>query len=219
MLICVLGLPGSGKSTLAQRLETRLRESAGSITGGAATVHYLHPGRYAYAMGWVPRYASRAQLAAVPHLTDAFLDLLAESLSTGEVVTDGFPRTVEQARLLAAKNFDVVIVNLVFPRGQEVELSIARQLKRIADDGVTVPTSEVEEQTSFALANDQPAANELIAGGLPTVSVDALLSESEVEEEVVKALCALVKQRAAALDQTSQPQTKGGADETSGNRD
>lgn len=189
MLICVLGLPGSGKSTLAKRLEKRMQ--ALGTAGGERVVSYLHPGRYAFAMGWVPQYASRETLAAVPHLTGSFLRLVEEALGKGDVVTDGFPRTVEQTRLLLQKNFEVVIVNLVFPQGRAVELSIARQEKRIKDDGVTVPLSEVEEQTTFALEHDLRAANELMASGLPTISVDAMLSEQEVEDEVVKALQAM----------------------------
>ncbi len=184
MLICILGLPGSGKSTLAKRLEARLKSEG--ITDGA--VSYLHPGRYAVAMGWVPKYPSRAQLAAVAHLTSSFMGAVEEALKKGIAITDGFPRTVEQARLLAERKLDVVVVNLVFPHGKEVEMSIARQEKRIKDDGVTVPRSEVEEQTAFALANDMLATNELVCSCSTTVEVDALMSEAEVEEAVVKAL-------------------------------
>lgn len=184
MLICILGLPGSGKSTLAKRLESRLADIG--ITPGA--VSYLHPGRHAAAMGWVPKYPSRAQLAAVPHLTDSFMAVVEEALKRGIVITDGFPRTVEQARLLVGKKLDVVVVNLVFPKGKEVEMSIARQQKRIKDDGVIVPPSEVEEQTAFAFENDLPATIELVANCSTIIEVDALLSEAEVEEVVVKAL-------------------------------
>lgn len=195
MLICVLGLPGSGKSTLSKRLLERLQTppeenetpSAGqkSSSKQRKAVAYLHPGRYAASMGWVPRYASRAQLAQVPQLNERFMEALGAALDAGDVITDGFPRTEEQARLLLAAGWKVTVVHLVFPAGREVELSIARQEKRIKDDGVVVPRSEVEEQTSFAMKVDQAAADLMLQSGCRVLTIDALLSESEVEALVL----------------------------------
>lgn len=184
MLICVLGLPGSGKSTLSKRLEQSLK----ALRQGS-NIAYLHPGRFAAAQGWVPRYASRAQLAAVPQLNERFMEALGAALAVGDVVTDGFPRTVEQAQLLLASGWETTVVHLVFPAGREVELSIARQEKRIKDDNVVVPRSEVEEQTDFAMKVDQLAADMMLRSPQNRIiTVDAMLGEDEVEKFVLKQL-------------------------------
>jgi adenylate kinase family enzyme len=176
MLVLVLGLPGSGKSTLSRRLEKR-----GWL--------YLHPGKHARAKGWVSTaHATRAELLAVKGLAESFIDAVKAAVEAGSVVVDGFPRSQEQAALLLQSGLSFTGVHLEFPAGSEKQLSVARQEKRVKEDGVTVPDGILEQQTELGLLHDRPAIEAILAASPSVVKVDALLSADEVEALVLAAL-------------------------------
>lgn len=176
MLVLVLGLPGSGKSTLSRRLEKR-----GWL--------YLHPGKHARAKGWVSTaHATRAELLAVKGLAESFIEVVKAVVDGRSVVVDGFPRSKEQATLLLQSGLSFTVVHLEFPAGSEKQLSVARQEKRVKQDGVTVPSGILEQQTELGLQHDQPAIDALLAANPSLVKVDALLSADEVEARVLAAL-------------------------------
>src|SRR5262249_5944244 len=97
VLICVLGMAGTGKTALTRALAAKLKATR------------LHPGQYAWEKGFVAtRFPSRAQLLAAPGLADSFLEAAGRQSSAGLVLLDGFPRSEEQARMLAATRWKPV---------------------------------------------------------------------------------------------------------------
>lgn len=179
MRVCILGMSGCGKSTLVRRLAQRL----------AARV--LHPGRFAIKRGLVKSaFPSRKELLAVPQLTEAFLSEIRSTDDGGIQLLEGFPRSREQARELVASGLSVIVVHLVFPAGQEEQWSVARQQKRVREDGVEaiVPHSELVEQARVGLEHDLPAVAVLKESGIEVMDVDALLPPDEVEAAVLKLL-------------------------------
>lgn len=177
MVICVLGLPGAGKTTLVRRLKGRL--SAPS----------LHPGRHAVEKGLVQSaHPSREELLAVPGLAESFISRVLEVDDDGDVLIDGFPRSVEQARLLVQACDDLIVIHLVFPEGDEGDASVSRQKKRLAADSVTFPDEHLERQCELAIENDLPAIEELKRLGANVIVIDATLSEEDVERLALKHL-------------------------------
>ncbi len=176
MLVCVLGLPGSGKSTLLRALAGRL---------GAQV---LHPGRHAREKGLVDSgFPSRAELLAVPNLTESLLSAIAK-LAPDLVLLDGFPRSREQAKKLVATGWSLLVIHLVFPADEELEWSVARQDQRVRADGVFIERRELETQTRLAMEHDIGAVDELTLRGATIVEIDATQDASAVEASVLRLL-------------------------------
>ena len=191
MLVCIPGLPGSGKTTLSNRLLALLTAPDRKPEANAANqpgVTYLHPGKHAWAMGLVQtQHATRAQLLSVPDLTSSFLTAIEEALDKGSAIVDGFPRTKEQAQELIKKAWEVIIVHLIFPKENEMAYSIARQEKRVQEDGVTVERKN-SSQTTLALEHDQGAIDEFLSRNEHVITIDALLPAATIEAMVIRAL-------------------------------
>ncbi len=186
MLISLLGLPGSGKSTLARALEKRL----GAI--------YAHPGKFAVATGLIDNpFPQREELVAIANLTEKFLAHVKSALAQSVVVVDGFPRTREQARKLVETGWKMQVVHLVFPAGKETDMSVARQQKRVDDEGVAdiVERSSLESQTSFAMEHDLGAVDQLRLLGVTVVEIDATQSVEAVLAQACAALNLQLDQR------------------------
>jgi adenylate kinase family enzyme len=179
MILTVLGLPGAGKSTLAQALEKKL------------SAFYAHPGRYAVAAGLVDnQHPGREELAAIPGLTEDFLAHLSEHVRGSSIVMDGFPRTREQAKKLVETGWNVHAIHLVFSPGQERELSIDRQQKRVDEEGVAdiVEHSVLVSQTDFAIEHDLAAIEELRSSGVTIIDIDATQSIDGVLRQALLSL-------------------------------
>ncbi len=174
MIVCVLGMAGSGKSTLTRALAARL--------GGVR----MHPGQFAWDKRLVATpFPSRADLLAVPQLTELFLQAVAEASLSTPVFVDGFPRNCEQARKLVESGLQPAIVHLKFPAGQEIEWSVARQEVRIKAENVSIERCHLEQQAHLAFEHDLAAVDELRKLGMPVLDLDALAAPGDNERLIL----------------------------------
>jgi len=177
MLILILGLPGVGKTTVLARLCQRLGASS------------LHPGKHAWLSGLSDRqFLSRQELLKIPGLSRSFIAAVGRALSAGPLVLDGFPRTVEQARMLSETGWNLNVFHLVFPAGRELELSVLRQRERMQRDQVPVDRKQLEAECQLAMEHDAQAIELLNQLGHRVTVIDAMLPPDEVESAILSAL-------------------------------
>ena len=120
-LIVMMGGQGVGKGTFSNMLATQYGYR--HVETGAML-------RSAPADSEIAKTIARGELVS----DDMLFDLVADSIGDGDVILDGFPRTISQAKWLIenfADKFDIHVIYLEISQ----ELMIARINKRIREGG------------------------------------------------------------------------------------
>lgn len=174
---CFLGLPGSGKSTQITLLKER--------TGAAV----FHMGSFARGIEGLSEEhdTARRRGALLSGLDKLFLDS-ALTQDGRAVILDGFPRSVEQADLLAERvaqqGLNLRVVWLGFEGSIENERSMERQIQRAIASGKAVDIERFQEKLSRALTYDKQASERLRENGFSVNIIDADKPTHQVFGEV-----------------------------------
>lgn len=175
-MIILLGVPGSGKSTQGQLLVDRgkLRwVSMGEIFRGQITDD------------------RQKQMLAGKLLADnEVIEVLEKSLGklgdNPQLVLDGFPRTVDQAKWLVTQNNNQkLVVSCV------VSLDAAREVveKRLMSRGRSDDQKEtIDNRFDIYELTFLPVIEVLKTGGIPVLSINADQTVQEISKDIIEAL-------------------------------
>lgn len=176
--ICVLGLPGAGKTTQIEELHNAL---------GAPV---FHVGKLAKAIGKRDE-ERRKRGELLEGLNEEFMERV-KAAPNENVILDGFPRSPEQAELLLVtaqrEGWEVEVIHLAFPEGQEVETSYHRQSSRAHLAGEELDEARFRGKIQRALTMDMAALATVREKGGKILDVDATQPRTNVTTKIRESL-------------------------------
>lgn len=182
MRLLLIGAPGAGKGTQATRLAERLGVT--HISSGDLLRKHVADGT---ALGQqVRRYVSRGDLVPDQIVLDMLRKPIVAASAAGGYVLDGFPRTLDQARIAyeTAKKLGVAVqvaIHLDVPTEELVRRLLARG--RGADDTADV----IEHRLEVYEASTKPMLD-YYAEREQLLTVDGTRPPDEVTDSIIERL-------------------------------
>lgn len=182
MRLLLIGAPGAGKGTQATRLAERLGVT--HISSGDLLRKHVADGT---ALGQqVRRYVSRGDLVPDQIVLDMLRKPIVAASAAGGYVLDGFPRTLDQARIAyeTAKELGVAVqvaIHLDVPTEELVRRLLARG--RGADDTAEV----IEHRLEVYEASTKPMLD-YYAEREQLLTVDGTRPPDEVTDSIIERL-------------------------------
>lgn len=182
MRLLLIGAPGAGKGTQATRLAERLGVT--HISSGDLLRKHVADGT---ALGQqVRRYVSRGDLVPDQIVLDMLRKPIVAASAAGGYVLDGFPRTLDQARIAyeTAKELGVAVqvaIHLDVPTEELVRRLLARG--RGADDTADV----IEHRLEVYEASTKPMLD-YYAEREQLLTVDGTRPPDEVTDSIIERL-------------------------------